>query len=104
MSNTDKIKAIGTSNRSVVLIVALAVMALALLCMLPLYMQNRINSLYEESHGLQVEIAFLKHDALALELRINQLSSLEKLSKFADSVGLGLNGLPQKVMPIGGSR
>jgi cell division protein FtsL len=102
MSKTDKIKAIGASNRSVTLIVAGAVVVLALLCMLPLYMQNRINSLYETAHGLQVEIAFLKHDALALELKINQLSSLEKLSKFADSVGLGLNGLPQKVMPIGG--
>lgn len=49
MSKTDKIKAIGASNRSVTLIVAGAVIVLALLCMLPLYMQNRINSLDRKS-------------------------------------------------------
>ena len=38
-----------------------------------------------------------------LELKINQNSSLERLCSFADSVGLGLNGVPVKVMDVGGS-
>lgn len=104
MSKTDKIKAIGSSNRSVVSIAVIAVFLVALACMLPLYMQNRSNSLYEAAHKLQVKTSFLKRDVLVLELRINQLSSLEKLSAFADSAELGLNSLPQKVVPVGGAK
>lgn len=104
MSKTDKIKAIGNSNRSVVSIAVIAIFLVAFACMLPLYMQNRLNSLYKVAHELQVRSAFLKHDALELELRINKLSSLEKLSSFAESAGLGLNGLPQKVVPMGGTK
>lgn len=101
MSKTDKIRAIGNSNRSIVSIVAFAVVLGAMFCMVPLYLQNRISRLYETEHSLEVESAFLKRDALVLELKINQLSSLEKLSSFAEHAELGLNGLPQKIRLYG---
>lgn len=96
--------AIGKSNRMVVEIVIIAVCLLVIVCVVPLYMQNRINSLYEMAHKLQDEATFLKHDVLSQELRINQLSSLEKLSAFADSSELGLYSLPQKIVPVGGAK
>lgn len=104
MSKTDKIKAIGSSNRSVVSIAVITIFLVAFACMLPLYMQNRLNSLYKVAHELQVKSSFLKHDALVLELRINKLSALESLSSFAESAELGLNGLPQKVVSVGGAK
>lgn len=102
MSKTDKIVAVGMSNRMIVGVVIGTLVFVAMICMLPFYLQNRTNSLYEIAHKLQDETTYLKHDVLVLELRINQLSSLEKLSAFADSTELGLYSVPQKVIPVGG--
>ncbi|MCF0214946.1 MAG: hypothetical protein HUK21_00540 [Fibrobacteraceae bacterium] len=74
------------------------------LFILPLYMQNRVSRMYKEAHDLSDQITFLRRDALTLEYRINQLSSLEKLSSFAERAGLGLHNVPQKVRVVGGAR
>ena len=74
----------------------------ALLLMLPLYLQNRLNSLYGQSRMLERQVTFLQRDALLLELKINQMSSLERLADFADSAGLGLYEVPQKIMVLEG--
>lgn len=102
MSNTEKMR-IPTSNWSITRIVLGVLLLLLLFFMLPLYLQNRLNSLYETSHKLADQVTYLQRDALLLELKINQLSSLEHLSDFADSVGLGLNTVPVKLMVRGGS-
>ncbi|MCQ2062537.1 MAG: hypothetical protein MJY99_04280 [Fibrobacter sp.] len=102
MSKTDKIKAIGNSNWSIFKIVLGVVVLLFVYCMLPLYLQNRLNSLFETKHKLSEQVTFLQRDALMLELKINQLSSLENLSKFAEESELDLNSVPVKVMPQGG--
>lgn len=102
MSNTEKMR-IPTSNWSITRIVLGVLLLLSLFFMLPLYLQNRLNSLYETSHKLADQVTYLQRDALLLELKINQLSSLEHLFDFADSVGLGLNTVPVKLMVRGGS-
>ncbi len=103
MSEKGKIK-MPTSSMSIFRIILVVILFLALFCMLPLYLQNRLNSLCETSHKLAEQVTFLQRDALLLELKINQMSSLESLSPFAEEVGLGLNGVPVKVMAEGGSR
>ena len=70
--------------------------------MLPLYLQNRLNSLYGQSRKLETQVTFLQRDALLLELKINQMSSLENLSDFAVAAELGLNEVPQKIMVLEG--
>jgi len=102
MSNTEKMR-IPTTNWSIFRIVLGVLLLLTLFFMLPLYLQNRLNSLYETSHKLADQVTFLQRDALLLELKINQLSSLEHLAGFADSVGLDLNAVPVKIMVRGGS-
>ena len=72
----------------------------SLLLILPLYLQNRLNSLYDQSRKLENQVTFLQRDVLLLELKINQLSSLEQLSEFATVAELGLNEVPQKVMVL----
>ncbi|MBO7383569.1 MAG: hypothetical protein K6E57_03465 [Fibrobacter sp.] len=103
MSDTKKIL-VPTTNRSIFWIVSLVLLFLVLFCMTPLYLQNRLNSLYETKHKLSEELTFLQRDALLLELKINQLSSLENMAEFAEQAELGLNVLPVKVMPQGGSK
>ena len=71
--------------------------------MLPQYLQNRLNSLYGQSRMLERQVTFLQRDALLLELKINQMSSLERLADFADSAGLGLYEVPQKIMVLEGA-
>ena len=44
----------------------------------------------------------MQRDALLLELKINQLSSLENLSSFAEQAELDLNAVPVKIMVQGG--
>ena len=101
MSGTEKFK-VAATNRSIFIIVFCVVLLGALLLMLPLYLQNRLNSLYGQSHKLETQVTFLQRDALLLELKINQMSSLENLSEFAASAGLGLNEVPQKIMVLEG--
>ena len=100
MSGTEKFK-VAATNRSIFIIVFCVVLLGALLLILPLYLQNRLNSLYDQSRKLENQVTFLQRDALQLELKVNQLSSLEQLSEFAESVGLGLYEVPQKVMVLG---
>ena len=101
MSGTEKFK-VAATNRSIFIIVFCVVLLGALLLMLPLYLQNRLNSLYGQSRMLERQVTFLQRDALLLELKINQMSSLERLSDFADSAGLGLYEVPQKIMVLEG--
>ncbi|MBR6379022.1 MAG: hypothetical protein IKS02_03530 [Fibrobacter sp.] len=101
MSGTEKFK-VAATNRSIFIIVFCVVLLGALLLMLPLYLQNRLNSLYGQSRKLETQVTFLQRDALLLELKINQMSSLENLSEFAASAGLGLNEVPQKIMVLEG--
>ena len=102
MSGTEKFK-VAATNRSIFIIVFCVVPLGALLLMLPLYLQNRLNSLYGQSRKLETQVTFLQRDALLLELKINQMSSLEYLSDFAVNAGLGLNEVPQKIMVLEGS-
>jgi cell division protein FtsL len=101
MSGTEKFK-VAATNRSIFIIVFCVVLLGALLLMLPLYLQNRLNSLYGQSRMLERQVTFLQRDALLLELKINQMSSLERLDDFADSAGLGLYEVPQKIMVLEG--
>jgi len=103
MSVTEKIP-IPKSNSAIAVIVVLAMVVILSGLMTPLYLQNRINSLYLTSNRLTEEISFYESDVLQLRLKINQLSSLEKLSGFAEAAGLGLYGVPVKVMDEGGKR
>ena len=101
MSGTEKFK-VAATNRSIFIIVFCVVLLGALLLMLPLYQQNRLNSLYGQSRKLETQVTFLQRDVLLLELKINQMSSLENLSDFAVSAELGLNEVPQKIMVLEG--
>jgi cell division protein FtsL len=101
MSATEKLR-VPTSNRSILKIVVVVLLIMVLFFMLPLYLQNRLNSLYETQHKLSQEVTFLQRDALLLELKINQLSSLENLGEFAEGAELDLNGVPVKVLMQGG--
>ncbi len=101
MSGTEKFK-VAATNRSIFIIVFCVVLLGALLLMLPLYLQNRLNSLYGQSRKLETQVTFLQRDVLLLELKINQMSSLENLSDFAVSAELGLNEVPQKIMVLEG--
>ncbi len=99
MSGTEKFK-VATTNKSIFIIVFCVVLLGSLLLILPLYLQNRLNSLYDQSRKLENQVTFLQRDVLLLELKINQLSSLEQLSEFATVAELGLNEVPQKVMVL----
>jgi cell division protein FtsL len=99
MSGTEKFK-VATTNRSIFIIVFCVVLLGSLLLILPLYLQNRLNSLYDQSRKLENQVTFLQRDALLLELKINQLSSLEQLSEFAKESGFELNEVPQKIMVL----
>ena len=102
MSATEKIL-VPKTNSSVVYIVLLACIAAVFGLMTPLYLQNRAESLYKKYHALAEESVLLEGEVILLEYKINQLSSLSHLQGFADGVGLGLNGVPVKVMGEGGS-
>ena len=101
MSGTEKLR-VPTSNRSIMTIVLAVLLIMVMFFMLPLYLQNSLNRLYEMQHKLSQEVTFLQRDALLLELKINQLSSLENLSSFAEQAELDLNAVPVKIMVQGG--
>ena len=102
MSALEKIR-MSTMNVSIVKVVVVAVLFAGFVWILPLYLQNRLNSLYTESHKLSEKVVNLQREAMLMELHINQLSSLENLAEFAEQAELGLNGLPVKVMKMGGN-
>lgn len=103
MSATEKIP-IPKTNKAIALIVVLAVVAIVIGLMTPLYLQNKINGLYLQSNKLDEELAFYETDVLQLKLKINQLSSRERLDEFAEHAELGLYAVPVKVMGEGGKR
>lgn len=102
MSALEKIR-MSTMNVSITKVVVVAVLIAGFFCILPLYLQNRVNRLYGESHNLSEKVVNLQREAMLMELQINQLSSLENLTEFAEQAGLGLNALPIKVMKMGGT-
>lgn len=102
MSATEKLP-VPKTNRSIFLIVFIVFVLAVIGLMTPLYLQNRVNALYSKSYELSDKIVFLERDLLMLELKINQFSSLEHLYGFAEKAELGLNGVPVKVMDVGGS-
>lgn len=102
MSAAEKIP-LPKTNKAIVVIVSLAIVAVVSGLMTPLYLQNRINRLYSKYSELTEETVFLEGNVLRLELKINQLSTLEQLRVFAEQAGLGLNAVPVKIMSEGGA-
>ncbi len=102
MSATEKIP-LPKTNKAIVMIVSIAIVAVVSGLMTPLYLQNRINRLYSKYNALTDEVVFLESDVLRLQLKINQLSTLEQLRDYAEQSGLGLNSVPVKLMGEGGA-
>lgn len=104
MSDLENTKLVVASNRFIVRLFLIVVGVAVVVMILPLYMQNRTNALYEKSHKLSVQIDELQRDMLTQELEINKLSSLEHLQSVSAEWELGLNDVPTKVRVIGGNR
>lgn len=102
--NEENQNFVNYSNRIIVRGFLCVVLIAGLLLILPLYMQNRMTRLYAKSHELSETADMLRRDILLQELEINRLSSLEKLSEFAELSELGLNQVPTKIRVVGGSK
>ena len=74
-----------------------------MVCMVPVYMQNRINHLYGNFYGLREKANLLNREILLRDYEINKLTSMSHLAKFAEETGLGLYEVPVKVMITGES-
>ena len=72
-------------------------------CIVPVYMQNCINSLYGTYYGLREKANLLNREILLQEFEINKLTSLEYLADFAERAELGLYDVPMKIMVTGES-
>ena len=83
-------------------LIPLVIMGL-LVCIVPVYMQNCINSLYGTYYGLREKANLLNREILLRDYEINKLTSMNHLAKFAENAGLGLYGVPVKVMITGES-
>lgn len=92
------------SNRVIVRGFLCFVLVAGLLLILPLYMQNRMTRLYAKSHELSESASMLRREILLQELEINRLTSLERLSDFAETAELGLNQVPTKIRVVGGAK
>ena len=97
MSESENKNTAYYSNRIIVQGFLGVVCMAGLLLILPLYMQNRMSRLYEESHKKYLEIGALERKIMLQEIKINKMSGLDELSKFADECGLGFNEIPVKV-------
>ncbi len=82
-------------------VVLLFVLVGSMVCMVPVYMQNRINRLYGTFYGLREKASLLNREILLKDYEINKLTSMDHLAKFAERAGLGLNEVPIKVMVTG---
>jgi len=102
--NEENQSFVNYSNRVIVRGFLGLVLVAVLLLILPLYMQNRMTRLYAKSHELSESASMLRRDILQQELEINRLSSLERLSDFAETAELELNRVPTKVRVVGGSK
>jgi hypothetical protein len=83
-------------------LIPLAILGL-LVCIVPVYMQNCINSLYGTYYGLREKANLLNREILLQEFEINKLTSLEYLADFAERAELGLYDVPMKIMVTGES-
>jgi cell division protein FtsL len=90
-----------SGKRGIMGIVLLFVLAGSLVGMVPVYMQNRIESLYRTFDGLREKASLMNREILLREFEINKLTSMEYLSKFAERAGLELGDVPVKVRAMG---
>lgn len=95
--NEENQEFVNISNRLIVRGFLALILLAGVLWILPLYMQNKTSRLYNKSLELSVQVELLQREILLQELEINKLSSLEKLSEFAENAELGFNQIPTKV-------
>ncbi len=96
-------ESVKSGKNGVMGVVLLFVLVGSFVCMVPVYMQNRINRLYGTFYSLKEKTNWLNREILLKDYEINKLTSINHLSKFAESAGLGLNEVPIKVMITGES-
>ena len=92
-----------SGNHGFIGIVVLLILMGLMVCMVPVYMQNRINRLYGTYYGLREKVNLLNREILLQEFEINKLTSLEYLADFAERAELGLYDVPMKIMVTGES-
>ena len=93
-----------TGKHSVMGFVLMLVAVASLVFMVPVYMQNCVNSLYGTLYGLKEKSSLLHREILLKDYEINKLMSIDHLAKFVERTGLGLNDVPVKIMITGESR
>ena len=100
IDNVQNVSVKSENHGFIGIVVPLILMGL-MVCMVPVYMQNRINHLYGNFYGLREKVNLLNREILLQEFEINKLTSLEYLADFAEHAGLGLYDVPVKVMVSG---
>jgi|GEM_PF-1506008 hypothetical protein len=81
----------------------LAFLALGLVFIAPIWLQNRYVELSEKEASLSKEVLELKAKIKKMELKNNRMSSLNHLSKVAEKKGFDYNTVPLKLMMVGGN-
>jgi len=90
-----------SSKRGTMIFVFVFMLVFSIASMVPVYMQNSIDSLYGTFYGLKEKANLLNREILLKDFEINKLTSIEHLSNFAERAGLGLNAVPIKVRVTG---
>ena len=103
MTNNEQNVSEKSRKGGVMSIVFLFVLMITVASMFPVYMQNSINRLYGNYYGLREKANLLNREILLRDYEINKLTSMNHLAKFAERSGLGLNGVPVKIMITGES-
>ena len=103
MTDNVQNESVKSGKHGVMGVVLLLVLVGSMVCMVPVYMQNRINCLYGTFYGLREKANLLNREILLRDYEINKLTSMNHLAKFAERSGLGLNGVPVKIMITGES-
>ena len=103
MTDLEQNESTKSGKHGVMGVVLLLVLVGSMVCMVPVYMQNRINRLYGTFYGLREKADLLNREILLRDYEINKLTSMNHLAKFAENAGLGLYGVPVKVMITGES-
>ncbi|MCQ2088780.1 MAG: hypothetical protein MJY93_00890 [Fibrobacter sp.] len=102
MSESTNTARVFYSNRTIVRGFVVVLLMVGFDAMLPLYMQNRLDRLYQKSHKMSVQIGDLERQILLQDVEISKLSSLDNLVDFAEESGYGWNAVPTKVRLSGG--
>ena len=102
IDNVQNVSVKSENHGFIGIVVPLILMGL-MVCMVPVYMQNRINRLYGTFYGLREKASLLNREILLRDYEINKLTSMSHLAKFAEETGLGLYEVPVKVMITGES-